>query len=160
MTYYVPARDEESERLVDPHAVVSHHGVAYLDAYCHNAGAPRLFRLDRIQEATVLDSEVTTEQRAPRDLSSGVLSGDEATRVTLRLQSPARWIEEYYTVQDVRPTEDGGSEVDLLVGDERWLRRLLLRLAPYAEVVEPAVFGEPAAAAIRRALALYDHPAG
>jgi proteasome accessory factor C len=160
LTYYVPARDEESERVVDPHGVVSHHGVAYLDAYCHSADAPRLFRLDRIHEATVLDSEITTEPREPRDLSDGVFGGDEATRVTLRLRPEARWVEEYYTVEQVRPRPDGGSEVDLLVGDERWLQRLLLRLTPYAEVVSPAHYGDGAAESIGRALALYDTPPG
>jgi proteasome accessory factor C len=159
LTYYVPARDEESARVVDPHAVVSHHGVDYLDAYCHSADAPRLFRLDRMQEASVLDSEITTEP-VPRDLSDGVFGGEEATRVTLLLQPQARWVEEYYAVQEVRPRPDGGSEVDLLVGDERWLQRLLLRLTPYAEVLAPAHYGDGARESIRRALALYDHPAG
>jgi proteasome accessory factor C len=159
LTYYVPARDEESERVVDPHAVVSHHGADYLDAWCHSAQAPRLFRLDRVHEATVLDSEVTTEPTT-RDLSGGILDGDEATLVTLRLRPEARWMEEYYAVEEVRPQPDGGAEVDLLVGDERWLRRLVLRLTPYATVVSPAHFGDGAAEAIRRALALYDHPAG
>jgi proteasome accessory factor C len=69
-------------------------------------------------------------------------------------------VEEYYAVEEVRPRPDGGSEVDLLVGDERWLQRLLLRLTPYARVVSPAHYGEGAGEAIRRALALYDHPAG
>jgi proteasome accessory factor C len=160
LTYYVPARDEESERVVDPHRVVSHHGVAYLDAYCHSADAPRLFRLDRIHDAVVLDSEVTTDPSEPRDLSDGVFGGDEATRVTLLLQPEARWVEEYYSVEEVRPRAGGGSEVDLLVGDERWLQRLLLRLTPYAEVLAPPHYGDGAAEAIRRALALYDHPAG
>ena len=160
MTYYVPARDEESDRVVDPYSVVSHHGVDYLDAYCHSADAPRLFRLDRIHEASVLDSEISTEAPPPRDLSDGVFGGEEATRVTLHLHPEARWVEEYYAVDSVRPRPDGGSEVDLLVGDERWLQRLLLRLTPYAEVVAPPDFGLGAAEAIRRALALYDHPPG
>jgi proteasome accessory factor C len=161
LTYYVPARDEESERVVDPHRVVSHHGVDYLDAWCHAAGAPRLFRLDRIHEALVLDSAVETEPAQPRDLSAGVFaSGEEATLVTLALRPEARWMEEYYAVQDVRPTRDGGSEVDLLVGDEQWLQRLLLRLAPYAEVVSPPGFAAGTADAIRQALALYDGPPG
>src|SRR5207342_620064 len=83
LTYYVPARDEESERVVDPHRVVSHHGVDYLDAWCHSADAPRLFRLDRIHEAHVLDSAVVTEPAQPRDLSAGMFaSGEEATLVT------------------------------------------------------------------------------
>ena len=160
LTYYVPARDEESERVVDPHAVVSHHGVDYLDAYCHSAEAPRLFRLDRVHEATVLDTAVATEPTAPRDLSGGIFDREEATRVTLQLHPEARWMEEYYAVEEVRPQSDGGSEVDLLVGDERWLRRLLLRLTPYARVLSPAHFGDGAADAISRASALYDHPPG
>jgi proteasome accessory factor C len=160
ITYYVPARDQESERVVDPHGVVSHHGVAYLDAFCHSADAPRLFRLDRIHEATVLDSEITTEPREPRDLTDGVFGGDEATLVTLRLRPEARWVEEYYAVQDVRSRPDGGSDVDLQVGDERWLQRLLLRLTPYAAVVSPARYGDGATDEIQRALALYDTPPG
>jgi proteasome accessory factor C len=155
LTYYVPARDQESERVVDPHRLVSHHGVDYLDAWCHSADAPRLFRLDRIHEAHVLDSPVETEP-APRDLTGGIFSsGDEATLVTLRLDAEARWVEEYYAVQAVRPRSDGGSEIDLLVGDEQWLQRLLLRLAPYAEVLAPPHFGDGAADAVRKALALY-----
>ncbi len=161
LTYYVPARDEESERVVDPHRVVSHHGVDYLDAWCHSAGAPRLFRLDRVHEAEVLDSPVVTEPAQPRDLSAGIFaSGEEATLVTLALHPEARWIEEYYSMQEVRPAADGASEVDLLVGDEQWLQRLLLRLAPYARVVAPAGFAGDTADAVRQALALYDHPAG
>ena len=65
LTYYVPARDEESERVVDPRGVVTAAGVAYLDAWCHSAEAPRLFRLDRIHEATVLDSPVETAPEPP-----------------------------------------------------------------------------------------------
>lgn len=161
LTYYVPARDEESERVVDPHAVVAHHGVDYLDAWCHSAEAPRLFRLDRIHEADVLDSAIVTDPSETRDLSDGVFaSGDEATPVTLALLPEARWVEEYYAVQAVRPGPDGTSEVDLLVGDERWLERLLLRLAPYATVVSPDHFADGTAEDVRAALALYATPAG
>jgi proteasome accessory factor C len=161
ITYYVPARDEESERVVDPHAVVSHANVDYLDAWCHSAEAPRLFRLDRIHQATVLDSAVVTEATEPRDLSDGMFtSSDEATLVTLALRPEARWVEEYYAVQAVRPARDGGSEVDLLVGDERWLQRMLLRLTPYARVVSPEHFADGATDAVRAALALYSPPAG
>ena len=88
LTYYVPARDEESERVVDPRGVVTSGGVAYLDAWCHSAEAPRLFRLDRIHEAEVLDSAVETAPEPPRDLSDGLFQrSQETTLVTL--QSPA-----------------------------------------------------------------------
>ena len=104
LTYYVPARDEESERVVDPRGVVTSGGVAYLDAWCHSAEAPRLFRLDRIHEAAVLDSPVETAPEPPRDLSDGLFQrSQETTLVTLLLQPQARWVVEYYQVEQVRP---------------------------------------------------------
>ena len=69
LSYYVPRRDEQSERVVDPRGVVTAEGHAYLDAWCHSAEAPRLFRLDRIDGAEVLDDARRHRRPAgPRDL--------------------------------------------------------------------------------------------
>ncbi|MDN4175126.1 WYL domain-containing protein [Nocardioides sp. SOB77] len=160
MTYWVPSRDEQSERVVDPRGVVTHHGWTYLDAWDHGAEAPRLFRLDRIQGLEVLDEPIETEPTAPRDLGEGIFSQSEETRrVTLHLDPPARWVTEYYPVEDVRPRDDGSLEVDLVVADDRWLLRLLLRLAPHGRVVVPREFTEPFTAAVEQALSLYPDPA-
>ncbi|MEO9323872.1 WYL domain-containing protein [Nocardioides sp. C4-1] len=156
LDYYVPARDELSHRVVDPRGVVHREGQAYLDAWCHSAEAPRLFRLDRIAHARVLDTPVLTEPQAPRDLSDGLFDrADDAVLVTLRLAPAARWVPEYYAVEDVRPLDGGEIEVDLLVADERWLTKLLLRLAPHASVVAPERYGGGLAAAAQDTLALY-----
>jgi proteasome accessory factor C len=61
----------------------------------------------------------------------------DTTPVTLELDREARWIVEYYPVEAVRPRRGGRLEVDLLIADERWLQRLLLRLAPHARVISP-----------------------
>ena len=50
---------------------------------------------------------------------------------------------------------DADVEVDLLVADERWLTKLLLRLAPNASVTSPATAGAGLTAAAQAALALY-----
>lgn len=143
LVYYVPARDEESERVVDPHGLTDHGGATYLDAWCHVAEAPRWFRLDRIRSAEVLDAPTATAPEGPRDLADGLFSrGDDLALVTLDIDHEAYWITEYYPVEAVRPTADGRYEVDLLVADERWLTRLLLRLAPHARVVGPAAYAE------------------
>ncbi len=156
LDYYVPTRDEQSHRVVDPRGVTSHNGFAYLDAWCHSAEAPRLFRLDRISSASVLDVPVATEPQAPRDLSDGIFTGsdDQTTVVTLRLAPQAQWIVEYYPVEAVRPGPDH-LEVDLLVADHRWLTKLLLRLAPNASVIAPAEFTADFTAAAQEALGLY-----
>lgn len=156
LSYYVPSRDERSDRVVDPRGVVRAHGRDYLDAYCHSAEAPRLFRLDRIFDAEVLDSPVETAVAAPRDLADGLFQRSADTRVaTVRLAPPAHWVVEYHPVEQVRRLPDGDLEADLLVGDGRWLRRLLLRLAPHAQVVGPDEFAQPFLTAARDALGLY-----
>lgn len=156
LDYYVPARDEVSHRVVDPRGVVRNGGLTYLDAWCHSAEAPRLFRLDRIARADVLEQPVLTEPTAPRDLSEGLFDrADDTTRVTLRLAPAARWVTEYYPVEAVRPLADGAVEVDLLVADERWLTRLLLRVAPHAQVVTPTEAESALRADAARTLTLY-----
>lgn len=158
LTYYVPSRDEESERVVDPRGVVTHGVFSYLDAWCHRAEGERLFRLDRITKLEVLDSGLVTPPRAPRDLSTGLFTdveGPDDVVVTLRLAPEARWATEYYPVREVRTAPDGSAEVDLVVVDQRWLVRLLLRLAPWAVVVAPEEFRTLPIATAHEALALY-----
>jgi len=158
LLYFVPSRDEESERVVDPYGVVSHGVFSYLDAHCHRAGGDRLFRLDRITKAEPLPTERSTPVRAPRDLSDGLFTDDavpDATVVTLHLEPAARWATDYYPMRDIRVHEDGSADVDLVVVDRRWLTRLLLRLAPHASVVSPQEFTETFTARAQETLSLY-----
>jgi proteasome accessory factor C len=156
LSYYVPSRDEQSERTVDPRGVVTAHGFSYLDAWCHSAEAPRLFRLDRIREAEVLDLAIETPPEAPRDLADGLFArASDTTLATLLVDREAQWIVEYYPVEAVRTRPDGTLEVDLLIADERWLQRLLLRLAPHASVLSPPEFAETFTTAAHQALKLY-----
>ncbi|MFT4288636.1 helix-turn-helix transcriptional regulator [Nocardioides sp.] len=158
IVYYVPSRDEESMRVVDPHALTEQAGAVYLDAFCHAAEAPRWFRLDRIRSAEVLDAPVETPAE-PRDLADGLFAqSDGLTSATLDVSPEAYWITEYYPVQQVRPAEqhgEGHHEVDLLVADERWLLRLLLRLAPHARVLAPASYASAFRGRAQATLNLY-----
>jgi proteasome accessory factor C len=155
LTYFAPSRDEQSERTVDPRGVVTAEGFTYLDAWCHTAVGPRLFRLDRIQSAEVLDDPVETPQE-PRDLGAGLFTrAGEATPVTLRLAPDARWIIDYYPVEAVRQRRGGVLEVDLLIADERWLQRLLLRLAPHARVLSPPEYDQSFTDRAQATLSLY-----
>ena len=158
--YWVPARDEESSRVVDPRALVSIRDIEYLDAWCHQAEAPRSFRLDRIRGAEVLDTPIAiapeTGEGADLDSGSGsVLRTDSGTVVRVRLAPEARWVGEYYSVIDPVELSGGGLEVGLRVYDQRWLTRLLLRLAPYAEILDEETFTESFAGTARQALGLY-----
>jgi len=156
LTYYVPARDQEGERVVDPHELFGRREADYLRAWCHEAGAVRVFRLDRIHRVDVLDAPASTTPEQVGDADDGWFTeGGETTEVVLRLGPQARWVPEYFTVDTVQEIDGGGLEVVMRVADLRWVHRLLLRLAPYADVVRPPEVREGFTALAQETLRLY-----
>ncbi|HLN76263.1 MAG TPA: WYL domain-containing protein [Nocardioidaceae bacterium] len=137
--YYVPARDEATDRTVDPLRIVTAEGHTYLDAWCRTAEDRRLFRLDRVSSAEVLDSPVDDHSDLPpRDLSEGIFSpSPDDLLATLLLEPSARWVAEYYPVESTDEAGGGALRVRLRVGDPEWLTRLMLRLGGAAQVEEP-----------------------
>jgi proteasome accessory factor C len=139
LEYYVPTRDETTQRVVDPIAVMRSDGRMYLDAWCHLADARRLFRIDRITGLDVLDSPRVAHDLEPRDLSEGLFEpGPDDLEVRLLLRPEMRWFAEYYPVLTATEAADGGLEVTLAVSDERWLLRLAMRFGHGLTVLEPA----------------------
>ncbi|MGI9157179.1 MAG: helix-turn-helix transcriptional regulator [Marmoricola sp.] len=156
LEYYVPTRDETTERVVDPLAVLEAEGHSYLDAWCHLAEARRLFRLDRVSALEILEQPALEHDVPPRDLSEGLFEpGQDDVLATVRLHRVARWVAEYYPVESQTELADGGLEVALRIGDPQWLVRLLMRLTPYAELVGPGELASRVSDAARRVLALY-----
>jgi proteasome accessory factor C len=157
LTYYVPGRDETTERDVDPVRVTWADGRPYLQGWCRRAEDMRLFRLDRVLGISVLDTpaEVPAEV-APRDLSRGVYQPTaEHLSVELRLAPGARWVTEYYPCEAVEERPDGGLDVRLRTPDAGWLVRLVLSLGGLAQVLSPADLVEAARREAAAALAGY-----
>ncbi len=158
LRYLVPSRDETTERDVDLMRVVNLDGHWYLEGWCHHAQDTRLFRLDRIEELTVLDVDGTPPSTArARDLDLGTFQpGPTDQLVVLRVRPGARWVSDYYPVESVTDLDDGGQEISLRTGDTEWLRRLALRLGGLGIVLRPGSLAQEVAYAARAALAAYD----
>jgi proteasome accessory factor C len=139
ITYYTAARDETSERVVDPMRVLMVGGRAYLEAWCRKAEGTRMFRVDRIDAFTELDEPAAPPPGArPHDLSDGGVfhPTTDLPLVTLRVGRGGRWITEYYPVESVR--RDGDEwVVGMRVTDLGWAQRLLLGLGPDVTVAGP-----------------------
>lgn len=155
--YWVPTRDEKTDRVVDPIQVSHVRGITYLEAHCHRARARRVFRLDRVDDVEVLNEAVGPDAHVePSDLSATLFDAPSyGTAVTLLVDPLARWIYDYYPVDAVREQPDGSVEVDLQVSDPRWLAQLVLRLAPHARVVAPSDLADTGVDSARRALGHY-----
>jgi proteasome accessory factor C len=157
LSYYVPARDETTERDVDPMRVSIVEGRSYLEGYCRLAEAVRLFRLDRITAASVLDVPADPPADAqPRDLDAGLFqAGPSDLRVVLEVGPAGRWVSEYYPCESVEPLPDGGARLELRTPDTRWVRRLALRLGSQGRVVEPPDLVDAVTADAKAAVASY-----
>jgi proteasome accessory factor C len=73
----------------------------------------------------------------------------------VHLERHARWVADYYPVDEVEELGDGRLRVTLRVGDPRWLVRLALRLAPAVTVVEPAELRDEVSRTADATLRLY-----
>lgn len=158
LSYYVPARDETTERDVDPMRVSVVAGRGYLEGWCRRAVAVRLFRLDRVTGVSILDEASQPPPEAePRDLDAGLFQpGPDDVVVTLEVGPAGRWVPEYYPCDSVEPLPDGGAVIKLRTADLRWVRRLALRLGGTGRVVAPPELVEAVAADASSALHAYE----
>ncbi|MDQ6728190.1 MAG: WYL domain-containing protein [Actinomycetota bacterium] len=148
--YYSFGRDERARRVVDPYAVFSAGGQWYVSAWCHRVDDERLFRVDRISTATLLESGFDRPASAP-ELAAYRARPDDR-RVTLDLAPAARWVVGQYPVEQVEELGGGRLRVTLAASQPAWLERLLLRLGPAARVVggDGGLRGDAARRLLRR----------
>jgi proteasome accessory factor C len=161
LRYYVPSRDEVTERDVDPIRIALVSGRAYLEGWCRSSGAVRVFRLDRVVGIDVLDQPsepppgLVTLDLTPEAPDSVLRVGADDPLVVLELAPDSRWVPEYYPCESVRDLPGGGVRVELRAAEPERIRRLVLRLGASAQVVGPPEFAAEVRAAARAALAQY-----
>jgi proteasome accessory factor C len=158
MTYYVPGRDENTARDVDPMRLLLVDGWSYLEGWCRRAESVRLFRLDRIVELEVLDvAAEIPEDAEPVDVDRGLFRpSPDDTRVVIELTPAGRWVADHYPCESVTELGEGRVRVVLRTRDTRWVRRLALRLAGSGAIVAPAGLAAQVRDDAQRALKLYD----
>ncbi|WP_329458669.1 helix-turn-helix transcriptional regulator [Streptomyces sp. NBC_01497] len=158
LRYYSPARDELTEREVDPIRLFAV-GHTYLEGWCHLSEARRTFRLDRVAEIKLLDEPAAPPEIELRDLSEGLVqpSADDP-EVMVEVGPGGRWVAEYYPHDSAEELPDGGLRITLRTPAPASLRRLALRLGGEGRIVSPPELADSARQAARDALAAYDDP--
>ena len=166
INYYTPSRDAVSERTVDPMRLLLVEGRSYLEAWCRATEEVRLFRLDRIEHVTTLNEPAAPPPHArPSDVSAGLFRAAPDQRIAVLTLSPdARWVAEYYTVDEVTEGEGGTATVRMRYAETAWMVRLVLGFGADVIVRDPpelaAAVAQRALAALRRAGELPSHEAG
>ena len=145
MTYHTSSRPAPETRQVDPYALVHRWGWWYLVGYCHLRQEVRSFRVDRIQELSLL-SQVF---QPPEDFNiQEYLARDWQTapqvQVKLRFEPQAAHVahtNRFYW-DSLEEQEDGGVLVAYASPDLGWAASSILAYGPIVTVIEPQELGE------------------
>jgi len=159
VTYYSASTDRQSDREITPLRLFAAEGHWYVDAHCDRAGDVRRFRVDRILRAEVLDggprSAATTDAERPPTGFDTFVPGPDIRTVRLSIDPAVAWMLESVPTEGEPVAVGDRLEVELVVGGDAWLERVLLRLGRGARVVEPVEDVSLAAEAAVRILRRY-----
>ena len=158
LRYYVPKRDDATERDVDPMRLLVVEGRTYLEGWCRRAEGVRLFRLDRVLSVDVLDVPAEVPASAePVDVDAALFRASPSDVVVeLELGPAARSVAEDYLCESMTELADGRLRIALRTPDTAWVRRLALRLGEDVRVVSPPALADEVAASAAATLALYE----
>ncbi len=140
LDYYKPNEDEYSVRVVEPYALVNGREGWYVACFDPDRDAVRHFRLDRIRQAAVTDTEFTAraEVDPAAEVDGWLRTGEvQASRVARVWVSPdrARWAREERRV--AAELQDGSVIVELTFKGIDFLVRDVLAEGGDAVVLEP-----------------------
>ncbi|GAB3127181.1 YafY family protein [Tsukamurella serpentis] len=158
LRYYSASRDAASDRDVDPISVDAFDGHTYLQAWCRRSEGLRMFRLDRIDEARVLDQPASVPQNvAP---ASGLFDGAETgdlTTATVEVGPGAAWALEYhpFVVVDEPVPAPGAVVATMQYASEAWMVRFVLSFGGDLTVLGPAALADAVAQRAAGGLANY-----
>ena len=157
LRYYTAARDETTERVVDPLQVFTADGHTYLEAWCRSAEGVRIFRADRVDDLRLLDEPASPPPDVQqRDVTEGVFQpAPEHLLVVLRLGAAYAWVADFYAVEEIGELPDGELQVSLRVSEPAWVRALVLGSGGQVEVLSPGWLADSIRADAARALAAY-----
>ena len=152
--YWSAAADSRTEREITPRRVFFEGGYWYVIADDHRSGEVRTFRIDRI-----VTCELTGVVDAAREVEVPHIDSwfADAALPTAVLRVPATggWVAERYPTRSVQADGDGWL-LEVTVASERWLRDLLLRLGPDAQVLRPSEWVRLGAVAAGELLRRYE----
>lgn len=153
MEYAKLSTGASSKRTVEPWSVFSTLGNWYLSAFCREAGAERVFRIDRIRALHVTDDRFDPPTEVPPP-EVRYTPGEDDVRSVIELESAARWVADYYPVEVVE--EDPRLVVRFSSSDPSVAARLLVRLGSDARLREGPEVADAVADLRRRILTRYE----
>lgn len=144
LTYHTRSRDARSVREVSPQRLVHYRNAWYLDAWCHRSESLRVFSLDAVEDARLIDRRARNIalKTVEAELGSGygIYRGKSLRWAVLRFSADAaRWVraEVWHAEQQSTDLDDGGYELRIPYSKSPELEMDILRHGEQVEVLAP-----------------------
>ncbi|HET9260667.1 MAG TPA: WYL domain-containing protein [Acidimicrobiia bacterium] len=134
ISYRSVAKEEMTERDIEPWSVFATLGRWYVLGHCRLVDDQRTFRIDRIRQLEVLDETFERPVAVPEP-GVGYSPSEGDIECVIDLEPSARWVLEYYPVEVLADGEDI-VRIKFYSPDTEVPARLLLRLGTDARLVE------------------------
>jgi proteasome accessory factor C len=160
LRYYSASRDEVTERVVDPIRIQAVDGRGYLEGWCRSSGGIRLFRFDRIDEASVLDEPARPPATAETEQTLALFESDPTLpSAVIEIDPDVVWVLDYYLIEPVDENGISGSDrpvvATMTYGSADWLTRFILGFGGKIRVLNAAEISEEVQARAAATLGLY-----
>jgi len=142
--YISSTRDEDEQREIDPLSLYSENSFTYLNAYCHQAGGYRNFRLDRITSAEL-------GERTREEVQNPTTEKAEASEVSLRVRGSRRAVAEFLSLDSI--PNDGS--ISYQTYSNEWAERAVISFSPDIDMAAPMNSREAIHRRLSAILALY-----
>ncbi|TSE01649.1 YafY family transcriptional regulator [Skermania sp. ID1734] len=139
LVYYSASRDAVTERIVDPIRIVLLDNHSYLQAWCRQAEAVRLFRFDRIEAATALDEPARPPSTVAADDPASELFSEDSTLpiARLRIDSSSTWVLDQYPMEQIGIDDSGAVEATMRFATLDWMARMILGFGSAVTALDP-----------------------
>lgn len=156
---YSNVRGEDTERHVEPVALIVKGYIWYLYGYCLMRNDFRVFRLSRIKNIILLD-ETFVRRKDPRDFSWNEVWFDRIPKINLMLRFDKKLlvrVEDYFGREYIEIQEDGFITVRVEHQHDEWLIGMILSFGSDVEVLEPEYLRQELKETGKKLVEIYDN---
>jgi predicted DNA-binding transcriptional regulator YafY len=165
LAYRSPRSGERRERVLAPYALEPTAGGIYVIGYDDWAQDIRTFKLDRLEDARLLETTYTIpddfDPQAHLATSWGIMSGPQVCQVVLRFAPAAvPFVRErqWHPSQQIEALPEGGCLLRVQVSEPLEMQPWIRSWGAQVEVLSPEWLRARIAADLRQAAALYGEP--
>lgn len=158
--YYHSLREAKRDYYtIEPWQVYFANNSWYLDAYCHQTQAKRVFRISRIQE--IKESRSSFTQNKPDSIDqqthNAYIPNLDDPKVTLELEAEGRWALDLLVAEQIDELQDNKIRIRLSIGSQTFLEKLLLQIGKDGKIVDGDFEKELCSKAAKRLLKKYEN---